>query len=154
MSYTPALSSGTQVFVYVEDANGHEAWSDQVYTSCAFCIFLEFSDLISRRSHLAMGIRPASGILPLTRTLHTPPQLMIRPPTTRPPTTRLPTTRLPTTRPPTTALRTTLRTTPPTIPPTTPPTTMPTVRIRALLMIHPHRAPLPHRTQPLTPPSK
>ena len=41
MSYTPALSSGTQVIVYVVDSNGQEAWSDPVHIPLRFVIFLE-----------------------------------------------------------------------------------------------------------------
>lgn len=39
VSYTPALNSGTPVIVYVEDANGHEAWSDVVHIPPVLCHF-------------------------------------------------------------------------------------------------------------------
>ena len=80
VSYTPVLPSNSQVFIYVSDSNGAEAWSNTVHMLSALRIdiFSEFTNLDSFRSRSAMAIRPASVLLLLTRKHRTTRQLTTR----------------------------------------------------------------------------
>ena len=160
MSYTPALPSNSQVFIYVSDSNGAEAWSNTVRILPAFRsgIFSEFPNLNSSRSRSAMAIRPASVPPLLTKEIHTTRQRTTRQRTTRRLTTRRLTTRQLTIRRLTTRRLTTHHpTTLTSRPPTTPRPMMLILRIKVPLrmtlpMLHPHQAPLPRQPRTLTPP--